>query len=114
MPVKTAILTLALGGLAIFLSASGSSERKAEAQSGAPEATQTVAAAKAVSQNLSRNVVLTAEFIPFQEVEVMAKVAGYVKEIQVDVGDHVLQGPGAGNDRNTRDAGRHDSRASHH
>ncbi len=92
MCVKTVVLAPALGVLTVFLSACGSTERKAEARSVVPEATQTVAAAQAVSQNLSRNVVLTAEFIPFQEVEVMAKVAGYVKEIRVDVGDHVQQG----------------------
>jgi RND family efflux transporter MFP subunit len=36
--------------------------------------------------------VLTAEFKPFQEVDLMAKVAGYVKNIKVDVGDRVQQG----------------------
>jgi RND family efflux transporter MFP subunit len=36
--------------------------------------------------------VLTAEFKPYQEVEVMAKVAGYVKKINVDVGDRVQEG----------------------
>jgi RND family efflux transporter MFP subunit len=41
---------------------------------------------------MSRAVVLTAEFKPFQEVEVMAKVAGYVRNINVDVGDRVTQG----------------------
>jgi RND family efflux transporter MFP subunit len=93
MPVKTAVLALALGAtLTIFLVACGSPERKAAAQSGVPEGTPTVAVSRAVLQNLSRDVVLTAEFIPFQEVDVMAKVSGYVKEIRVDVGDHVRQG----------------------
>jgi RND family efflux transporter MFP subunit len=36
--------------------------------------------------------VLTAEFKPFQEVDLMAKVAGYVKKINVDVGDRVTEG----------------------
>ncbi len=57
----------------------------------APEA-PTVAAARAEVRDLSRDVVLTAEFIPFEEVDVMAKVSGYVKNIPVDVGDHVAQG----------------------
>jgi len=39
--------------------------------------------------SLENNLVLTAEFHPYQEVDVMAKVAGYVKEINVDIGDHV-------------------------
>jgi RND family efflux transporter MFP subunit len=33
-----------------------------------------------------------AEFIPYQEVDVHAKVAGYLKKIYVDVGDRVKQG----------------------
>jgi RND family efflux transporter MFP subunit len=36
--------------------------------------------------------VLTAEFKPFQEIDVMAKVAGYIKQINVDVGDRVREG----------------------
>ena len=51
-----------------------------------------VAVAKADFAILSRSVILTAEFKPFQDVEVMAKVAGYVKKIYVDVGDRVAQG----------------------
>ncbi len=51
-----------------------------------------VAVARAAVQDLSQNVVLTAEFKPYQEVDVMAKVAGYVKSINVDLGDRVKQG----------------------
>lgn len=51
-----------------------------------------VAVARATRENLSRDLVLTAEFRPFQEVEVMAKVAGYLKKIYVDAGDHVREG----------------------
>lgn len=52
----------------------------------------TVAVAKATAEDLSHSLVLTAEFRPFQEVDLMAKVAGYVKQINVDVGDRVRQG----------------------
>lgn len=90
MSVNIAAAVVSL--LAVFLSACASPERKAEARDGVPEETQTVAAAKAAFQDLSRNAVLTAEFIPFQEVEVMAKVSGYVREMRVDVGDHVRLG----------------------
>jgi RND family efflux transporter MFP subunit len=41
---------------------------------------------------LSNELTLTAEFTPYQNVDVMAKVAGYVKSISVDLGDHVRQG----------------------
>jgi multidrug efflux pump subunit AcrA (membrane-fusion protein) len=78
--------------LAFFMGACGSAERKAEAQASVTEEVPAVAAAKAAVQDISRKVVLTAEFIPFQEVDVMAKVSGYVQEIRVDVGDHVRLG----------------------
>ena len=50
------------------------------------------AVAKVTTEDLARNLVLTAEFHPFQEIDVMAKVAGYVKQINVDTGDRVKQG----------------------
>ena len=52
----------------------------------------TVAVARTTTENLSHDLILTAEFRPFQEVDVMAKVAGYIKRINVDVGDRVKQG----------------------
>lgn len=56
------------------------------------EEPQTVAVAKTSTESVSQVIVLTAEFRPFQEIDVMAKVSGYVKEIKVDVGDRVTQG----------------------
>jgi RND family efflux transporter MFP subunit len=35
---------------------------------------------------------LTGEFLPYQEVDVMAKVAGYIRTISVDIGDRVHAG----------------------
>jgi RND family efflux transporter MFP subunit len=57
-----------------------------------PSDAPTVAVAKVTTENLSHDLALTAEFKPFQEVDVMAKVAGYIKNINVDVGDRVSQG----------------------
>jgi RND family efflux transporter MFP subunit len=65
---------------------------KAEARATNSDTVTTVAVAKVTTRTLSRNLVLTAEFKPFQEVELMAKIAGYVKHIYVDVGDRVKQG----------------------
>ncbi len=53
---------------------------------------QTVAVKAAGRETLTRTLTLTAEFIPYQEVDVMAKIAGYLQKINVDVGDHVLPG----------------------
>lgn len=43
-------------------------------------------------QDLSRTLQLAAEFRPYQEVDLDAKVAGYVQKIYVDIGDHVRAG----------------------
>jgi RND family efflux transporter MFP subunit len=64
-------------------------QKTVEAQQ--PEA-PTVAVAKAATGNLSHQLVLTAEFTPFQEIDVMAKISGYVKQINVDIGDRVKDG----------------------
>jgi RND family efflux transporter MFP subunit len=51
-----------------------------------------VAVVQATRADLSSDLILTAEFEPFQEIDVMAKVSGYIKEIKVDIGDRVQQG----------------------
>ncbi len=51
-----------------------------------------VAVARATSEPMTREVVLTGEFRPYQSVELHAKVAGYLKQINVDVGDQVKAG----------------------
>lgn len=52
----------------------------------------TVPVATVGKTTLANDLTLTAEFIPYQDVDVMAKVAGYVNAIYVDIGDHVRQG----------------------
>jgi RND family efflux transporter MFP subunit len=51
-----------------------------------------VAVAKAVRTDLSKDLELTGEFRPYQEVELHAKLAGYLRQINVDVGDRVTKG----------------------
>lgn len=51
-----------------------------------------VPVAKTQRANLSDDLTVTAEFIPYQEVDVMAKVAGYIRAINVDIGDRVRTG----------------------
>jgi len=51
-----------------------------------------VAVARVERQDLQRDLVLSAEFRPYEEVDLHAKVAGYLKEIRVDVGDRVQAG----------------------
>ena len=71
-----------------------SCSRRDPVEAGNPKETDvpTVAVAKVSTEDLSHGLVLTAEFKPYQEVDVMAKVAGFVKQINVDVGDRVKDG----------------------
>jgi RND family efflux transporter MFP subunit len=41
---------------------------------------------------LSNTFLVAGQFLPYQEVELHAKVAGYIKKINVDIGDHVHTG----------------------
>lgn len=51
-----------------------------------------VGVSPAIYGDLSQEIVLTAEFRPYQQVDLHAKIAGYVRNIRVDVGDHVNKG----------------------
>lgn len=51
-----------------------------------------VSVARVQRQDLQRDLVLSAEFRPYEEVDLHAKVAGYLKDIRVDVGDRVQAG----------------------
>jgi RND family efflux transporter MFP subunit len=85
------IVSLAALAAVLGLGVWSSSCSRREVEAGGPKAAEapTVAVAKVQNSDLSHELVLTAEFKPYQEVDVMAKVAGYVKEINVDVGDRV-------------------------
>jgi RND family efflux transporter MFP subunit len=58
----------------------------------APASAPTVAVVRTARADLSQSLTLEAEFRPFQEIDVHAKVAGYLKKIYVDVGDRVKAG----------------------
>src|SRR5262245_43490401 len=65
--------------------------RSGAAAADSPE-TPFVAVAKVGTDDLAQSLTVAAEFRPFQEIEVHAKVAGYLKSISVDVGDRVKAG----------------------
>jgi RND family efflux transporter MFP subunit len=56
--------------------------------SNAPEA----AVVKVTRGNIADTLEIASEFQPFQEVDVYAKVSGYIKKLYVDYGTHVKQG----------------------
>src|SRR5689334_21238883 len=57
-----------------------------------PLSAPVVAVAKIASAELTREIVLTGEFRPYQVIDLHAKVAGYLKKINVDVGDRIQAG----------------------
>jgi RND family efflux transporter MFP subunit len=90
MPPRFILATL--GACVVLLASSCARNGEAEAPPSSARDVPTVAATKVTTADLSRDLVLTAEFKPYQEIDVMAKVAGYVKEIRVDIGDRVKEG----------------------
>ncbi|MDQ6676416.1 MAG: efflux RND transporter periplasmic adaptor subunit, partial [Acidobacteriota bacterium] len=80
----------AVGILAVCLVSCSRDSERLTSTTGA--AAPVVAVARAEPKNLSREETLAAEFRPYQEIDVHAKVAGYVKKIYVDVGDRVREG----------------------
>lgn len=79
---------LILCASSLFLSSCNFSGSAEEAEDPA----MTVAVARAERRALTRQLELSAEFRPYREVELHAKVAGYLKEIRVDIGDRVKEG----------------------
>ncbi len=50
------------------------------------------AVATAKRETIATSLSIAGQFIPYQNVELHAKVAGYIRHIDVDIGDHVRQG----------------------
>lgn len=91
MTLKLKLYAAALSVSGILISSCGRSNQVEAAKVDPPKAS-TVAVAKVEPADLARQVVLPAEFKPFQKIDVHSKVAGYVQKMLVDVGDHVRQG----------------------
>src|SRR5579864_3542940 len=67
-------------------------ETDAEETSAAQKGEIVAAVAKVQRGTIDEKLVIAGAFKPFQEVDVHAKVAGYIRTIYVDVGDHVKEG----------------------
>jgi len=72
--------------------AAGCSKPGAQAAEPAAPAVPSVAVVQAARGDLAETLTLAAEFRPWEEIDVHAKVAGYLKSIAVDVGDRVRAG----------------------
>ncbi len=90
-PSKTLLLSL----LAFCFVAAGLTSctpAPPEVRAATAKAPRSVAVVKVTRQDLSRDLELSAEFRPYQEIDLYAKLSGYLKSIYVDVGDQVRQG----------------------
>ncbi len=75
--------------ICISLCAAGCGDsRKSEAANAAPVA----AVVKVQRKNIASTLEISSEFLPFQEIDVFAKVSGYVQKLYIDYGTHVKQG----------------------
>jgi RND family efflux transporter MFP subunit len=79
------VALLALG----LSSCSGGRNAKVEANA---QRAVTVGVTSALKKSLSRQITLSSELVPFQEIDVYAKESGYVQKLNVDYGTHVKAG----------------------
>lgn len=82
---------LLLAGISIPIWRATTSHAKAQRPAVTP-ALPVVAVAQVRRENLYNEVPVVAEFRPYSEVDLHAKVSGYVQEINVDIGDRVKAG----------------------
>ena len=85
------IAAAALSGVTLAV-ASACSRPDAHAAESTTGDAPTVAVAKVTRGDLTQVLTVAAEFRPYEEIEVHAKVAGFLKAIYVDVGDRVQAG----------------------
>ena len=85
--LRACALAAILAAVAIVFSSCSGSEN---AQANGPAIT--VGVTKVVKKSLGRQITLSSELVPFQEIDVYAKESGYVKKLDVDYGTHVKAG----------------------
>jgi RND family efflux transporter MFP subunit len=66
--------------------------RANRAEAGETAAAVPVGVTRAIRMPLERQLTLSSELVPFQEIDVYAKESGYVRELHVDYGTRVAQG----------------------
>ena len=78
--------------LVVLLASTGACTGCTTVTNAAPQMIPVVPASHAVRMDMRNDVTLTAELEPYYEVDVMAKEAGYIRHMLVDIGDHVKAG----------------------
>ena len=87
---RTCLFTWAAGFLAIALTSSCTRRDVTAKANDSPVSEGDVVGTAIVRlQPVAQRLTLSSELVPFQEIDVYAKEAGYVKELNVDFGSHV-------------------------
>ncbi|HEY3927809.1 MAG TPA: efflux RND transporter periplasmic adaptor subunit [Candidatus Koribacter sp.] len=91
VPNQRALLTAATGLLtiAIVCATAACGHQPSTADASTP---RSAAVALVKRQAISNQLSIAGEFLPYQDVQIHAKVAGYIKKINVDIGDRVHTG----------------------
>jgi RND family efflux transporter MFP subunit len=91
-PGKTVCVLTSTAALCVVLLNSCSRVEKAASIPGAQDRVVTVGVATIGRHPLQRQLTVSSELVPFQEIDVYAKESGFVKQLLVDYGTHVKQG----------------------
>ena len=91
--LKFASRAIAVMLIAICMATATGCGRSGESsQSVSADAPPTAAVVQVTRTPLSNNLSIAGEFVPYQEVDLHAKVTGYIRNINVDIGDRVHKG----------------------
>jgi RND family efflux transporter MFP subunit len=77
--------------MAALLTSCGGAATEAKAGGASPACVE-VSAVRAVKKNLQRQLTVSSELVPFQQIDLFAKEAGFVRTLNVDYGSHVKAG----------------------
>jgi RND family efflux transporter MFP subunit len=86
--VYAALSTVGLALLSLSWACSNSRDKNVQASGPG----LTVGVTKVMKKSLGRDITLSSELVPFQEIDVYAKESGYVNKLLVDYGTHVKAG----------------------
>src|SRR5580698_5416560 len=82
-------LSVAAAGVMASCGGAGKVQAKDPGEPGANPASVSVGVVKVIRKSVGRTLSLSSELVPFQEIDVYAKEAGFVKELNVDYGSRV-------------------------
>ncbi len=93
LPIRNAVLLAASAALAAGLAGCGNSQKvSAENNPAAPAVEVNVGVVEVGSKPIGRDLKISSELVPFQEIDVFAKESGFVRQLYVDYGTHVKAG----------------------